>query len=356
MMIKPVKSKSLAIAALGISCIALGQDVPLAQRVDSRYKAAAADGFSGSALVVKAGRVVLTGGYGLADRAAKRQIQPSTIFPIGSVTKWFTAMVVLRLEQEKKLKLSDPISLYIPGVPADKAKITIENLLAHTAGLGEYVDRPGEGGDFAPIDKATALKRILGEKLKFVPGKRTEYSNEGYTLLAVVIEKATRRPYEECVRNHIFRPAKLNRTGFFGEQKWPASEFAIGYNAKSHGTVNCPYYWGAPTWSIKGAGGIVSTCEDLGKVILALTQGKILDAAHEPRMFQPLFQQEGFGWMVGRTMAGEPFCNVGGGDNFGFQTAVLYLPRSGNIVITCSNSDTPNKMRDANLDVMKSLK
>ncbi|MCB8932912.1 MAG: beta-lactamase family protein [Fimbriimonadaceae bacterium] len=327
----------------------------LPKTVDARLQEAASDGFSGSVLVVHGGKSVLSKGYGFADPKAGRKVTPSTIFSIGSVTKWFTALVTLRLEQDGKLKLSDPIARLIDHVPADKRRITIEQLLAHTAGLGDYIDRPGEGGDFAKIDRATALKRILAEKLKFEPGTKTEYSNVGYTLLAMILEKASGQSYEECVRNLIFKPAGMARSGFFGDRLWPEDQFAIGQRAKTHGTRNMAYHWGPVTWSLKGAGGIVSTSEDLGKAVLALTQGKILSMANEPRMFRAVFEHEGYGWMVGRTAAGTPFCNVGGGDDFGFQAAILYMPHEGDLVITCSNSNTPEKMRVAIMDVLRTL-
>lgn len=340
-----------------IASLMLLQGAPdLTQVLDARYKVAADAGFSGSVLVVKAAQPVLVKGYGYADPATKRANTPSTLFAIGSVTKWFTGLVALRLEQDKKLALTDTIGKYIPGVPADKKTITVEQLLAHTAGFGEYIDRPGEGGDFAPIDKSEALKRVLSEKLKFKPGSQAEYSNVGYTLLAMVIEKASGKSFENCVREFVFQPAGMNRSGFFGDTSWAATEYALGQNAKTHGKQNAGLFWGKPTWSIIGAGGIVSTVEDLGKAVLALNQGKIADPANRARMFQPLFEAEGFGWMVGKTSTGTPFCNVGGGDDFGFQATILYLPREGNLVISCSNSNTPRKIGEANMDVLRALK
>lgn len=328
---------------------------PLTKSIDERYQAATKEGFNGSVLVVKGGKVVLTKGYGLSEPNGRDQITPSTIFPIGSVSKWFTGMVILRLEQDKKLKLTDRIGSFVSGVPADKKEITIQQLVSHSAGFGEYIDRPGEGGDFAQIDKKTALSRLLGEKLLFKPGAKSEYSNNGYTMLAIIIEKVTGKSWQEAVRKFVFEPAKMTRSGFFGEKKWPATDFAVGYNAKTHGTKNCPFYWGAPTWSIIGAGGIISTPGDLGKAVLALTQGKIVSKVNEPRMFSALSGNEGFGWMIGKNRAGNPFCNVGGGDNFGFFCGVFYLPTEGNLVVSCINSDRPRKVEAANMDVLKML-
>lgn len=343
------------ILASTITFYLLAQSDQLTKAADTRYQEATKEGMNGSVLVVKGGKVVLAKGYGLVDPTGKATITPNTIFPIGSVTKWFTALVVLRLEQDKKLRMTDKLGSLLASVPADKKDITVQQLLSHTAGFGEYIDRPGEGGDFAPIDKKMAMSRLMGEKLRFAPGTKSEYSNNGYTMLAIIIEKVTGKPWQDAVRRIVFEPAKMTRSGFFGDQKWPATEFAIGYNAKTHGKKNSPYYWGSPTWSIIGAGGIVSTPSDLGKAVLALTQGKIVSMANEPRMFQPMSGNEGMGWMVGRTKAGTPFCNVGGGDNFGFFCGIFYLPTEGNLVISCINSDRPRKIENANLDVLKML-
>ena len=96
--------------------------------------------------IVRGDSVIYAKGFGLRDAGKPEKVDERTLFAIGSVTKWFTGLVVMRLEQDKKLALKDPISKFIPGVPADKKAITIKQLLAHTAGFGEYVDRPGEGG------------------------------------------------------------------------------------------------------------------------------------------------------------------------------------------------------------------
>jgi CubicO group peptidase (beta-lactamase class C family) len=343
------------ITALLLNLISPAQP-SLTESVNNRYLSAAKEGFNGSVLVVKGGKVVIAKGYGLVDPKGKAEISANTIFPIGSVTKWFTGMVILRLEQDKKLRLVDKIGSILSGVPADKKGITIQQLLTHSAGFGEYLDRPGEGGDFAPISKKTALSRLLGEKLRFTPGTRSEYSNNGYTMLAIIIEKVTGRSWQEAVREYVFKPANMSRSGFFGDKNWPTSDFAVGYNARTHGPKNCPYYWGAPTWAIIGAGGIVSTPSDLGKAVLALTQGKIVNKANEPRMFVALHENEGFGWMVGKNRAGNPFCNVGGGDNFGFFCGVFYMPTEGNLVVSCINSDRPRKAEAANTDVLKLLR
>lgn len=300
--------------------------------------------FSGSVLAVKGAKPILISGFGDADRASHAKIGQDTAFCIGSISKWFTAVVMLRLEQDGKLKVGDAISKYIPGVPADKAGITIHQLMTHSAGTIDYIDRPGEGGDFAKISKAEAMSRILGAKLLFAPGARSEYSNAGYTLLAAIAEAVGKKPYESLVREMVFARAGMKRTGFYGDKVWPDGDVATGYGRRSIGKRNAPNEWPATTWALKGAGGIVSTPSDMGLAIRALASGKILDAARWAKMeqgYMPLADgpgKEGYGWIAGTTLDGERIFSVAGGNEFGFHACMFYLPDHGDLLIGFCNS------------------
>ncbi len=319
------------------------------------FEAIAAEGFNGTVLVVDGGKVKHRAGYGVLDPATKNPMPADAAFCIGSVAKWFTGILVLKLQSEKKLALEDPISKFISNVPTDKQGITVRQLLTHSAGLGEYIDRPGEGGDFAAIDKATALKRAMEDRLLFAPGTRSEYSNVAYTVLAAILEKVSGQSFEDLTRQEIIQKAGLKRTGFDGDGATPATAFAVGQNAKTHGKVNSPFYWPKPSWALKGSGGIYSTVDDLGRLMQAITEGKILSPSVEPQLFQPLFEAEGYGWLAIKSKAGTPFCNVGGGNNFGFNAALCYLPKEGRLVVACSSANTPMKMQNAVQATLKAL-
>ena len=156
---------------------------PFGAALDRYLKELAGFGYSGSVLVAQKGEVVLDQGYGLADRARGTPFTADTLFDIASISKPFTAAAVLRLEMKGKLKVEDKISKFFPDAPADKAGITLHQLLTHTAGFPETI-----GPEYEPLARKAFLQRIFATKLVHRPGERFLYSNAGYSLLAAVVE------------------------------------------------------------------------------------------------------------------------------------------------------------------------
>jgi CubicO group peptidase (beta-lactamase class C family) len=136
------------------------------QTIDRFLRRAQPFGFSGSILVARHGQVLLAKGYGWADREHRVPHSRETVFPIGSITKHFTAAAILKLEMHGQLKTSDPISKYLPGVPPDKANITIHQLLTHTSGL-----QSDFGEDYDVVTRDQFLRKVLASKLASEPGK-----------------------------------------------------------------------------------------------------------------------------------------------------------------------------------------
>ena len=172
---------------------------------------AADSGFSGAVLVARGGKVVLHEGYGWADLAKTAPVTRETRFYIASITKQFTAAAVLKLEERGRLGLADPVGKHLPGVPPDKAAVTIHQLLTHTSGLGQ--DYAADG----IRDRAEAVRAVLAKPLKSPPGAQFRYSNDGYNLLAVIVEVVSGESYESFLRQNLLRPAGMSRTGFWGE-------------------------------------------------------------------------------------------------------------------------------------------
>src|SRR5205085_8611691 len=164
----------------------------LGSRLDEFLRGEEARGFSGAVLVDKEGRVILSKGYGLADRARGTRITEDTIFNVGSLAKQFTAAAILKLEMSGKLKTQDLISKYFDGVPEDKRAITIHQLLTHTSGL----PREHSANSYDPANRDEMVRRVLALKLKSAPGAKYEYSNTEYMLLAAIIEKVSGQAYE----------------------------------------------------------------------------------------------------------------------------------------------------------------
>lgn len=254
-----------------------------AARVDAYLTRLERYGFSGAVLIAEVpkggswgtdGRVVLRRGYGMADRDAQRPYAADTVSTIGSVTKLFTGAAIVKLEAMGRLSTYDPISRYLPGVPADKAAITIHHLLTHTAGF------PGDlgGTDDEAIERDALVARVLDAPLAAPPGERFEYSNEGYSLAGAIVERVSGQSYEAFLREHLFQPADMTDTGYQGVD-WPAERLAVGYTAG--GDV-----WGlvhkrgwlpdGPGWYLRANGGLHSTVDDLYRWHLALESTSVL--------------------------------------------------------------------------------
>lgn len=319
--------------ALALSMLATASGELRAQEISDEARralnaaldSAAREGFAGHALVARGGRVVFEASRGMADTASRTPIDSATVFSIGSVTKQFTRAAILKLEEEGKLSLADPVSRFVAGLPEDKRAITLGQLLDMRAGLGEYHDNPDDPthGDHQRMTKEDALARIGAQRLRFAPGAGREYSNSGYTLLAAVVEAASGRSFPEYVRSTLIEPAGMASTGFYGEDRWADARVARGTGRATFGEANAPHRWPPVSWVLMGAGGMVSNARDLHRWIGALRGGQILGPAALAKFYPR-----------------EPAVYAGGND-FGFGTLVLELERGADVVILHSTSGAP---------------
>jgi CubicO group peptidase (beta-lactamase class C family) len=277
-------------------------------------------GYSGSVLVAQHGEVVLNRGYGLADRAHGAPFTADTLFDIASISKPFTAAAVLRLEMQGKLKVEDRLSRFFPDAPADKAAITLHQLLSHTSGLPET-----SGLEYEPLTREAFLKRIFAARLLHPPGGRFVYSNAGYSLLAAVVEVASGRPFGEFLKSEIFLPAGMRHTGFLPDAA-DRERLAHGYTGDGDwGTsLDHPHAPDGPWWNLRGNGGILTTTGDLYRWHLALQGNAVLSAAEREKYQQPKvpegrapFPQYAYGWSVSKSPSGrKELAHVGGNGVF----------------------------------------
>jgi CubicO group peptidase (beta-lactamase class C family) len=171
-------------------------------------------GFSGTVLIVKNNQVVISKGYGLADMEPGKVNTVNTLFDVGSIAKTFTAAAILQLEMQSKLKTDDSISKYLGDFPKDKAGITIHHLLTHTAGL--KLDA-GDVGITPTNSREEFLQKVKDAPLLSAPGDKYNYSNLGYGLLGIIIEKVSGQNWQTYVKKHLLKPAKLSRTVLYGD-------------------------------------------------------------------------------------------------------------------------------------------
>lgn len=284
------------------------------------FQKAAGLGFSGAELVATGDNVLLRNGYGWADEKRRIPIVAETVFDIGSITKVFTAVAVMQLEERGKLSTADPITKYFPNVPEDKSAITLHHLLTHTAGL-QHEDFYSEATPAIRLiltDREKFIQRILSYPLAFEPGAKRLYSNSGFSFLAAIVEKLSGQSYEKYLRENILHPAGMLHTGYV-IPKWNRRLVARGYN---DGPTDYGYPWDTQwsgkiiPWDLRANGGLLSTIDDMHRFVVALRDGKLLEEKTKARMFTVYFAErdQAYSWFVSKTEQGGHTFIYHGGD------------------------------------------
>ena len=307
-----------------------------AQKRDAKLKSylerVEAFGFSGQVLVAEQGKVIMDRAFGYADRSRGTKNTTETVFNVASFTKQFTAAAILRLEQEGKLNTADQIGKYLDGVPADKAQITLEQLLTHTSGLRR-------GNAPKERERDDVVRTILSEPLAARPGERFIYSNNGYHLLAAVVEKVSGMSFGDYLAAKLFRPAGMSRSGVF-TGVWQDRPIAVPYNEWER--LDDFTAW-KKTWNY-GSGSVVSTAGDLYKWLQALDADAVISAGQKARLFASHTPADdpgvsyGYGWFITTTKDGGELI-YHGGDNTGYHSEVRRYVRAGRIIIILSNQE-----------------
>ena len=263
--------------------IALAQDVKpnrsfndsLAAKIDAEVKTYVEKGFSGAVLVAKRNKIILNKTYG---NAAGLGANPN--FWIASMSKSFTAAAILKLQEQGKLSVTDPLTKFFVDVPADKQQITVHNLLNHTSGL------PDKYASDGITEREKAAEAILALALDWKVGEAYHYSNDGYSLLAIIVEVASKMSFEDYLRKEILRPAKLYHTGFWGfEEKANLAPFADGTNPQRADATIYKAGKSVANWGWRGAAGLYSTTEDVYKWMLALEKNKVLNLTSREQLW-----------------------------------------------------------------------
>jgi CubicO group peptidase (beta-lactamase class C family) len=343
-------SALLPLLLLGASARAEVVKGPLGTSLDHYLTDLTRLGYSGSVLVAQRGEVILNKGYGLADRARGTPFTSDTVFDIASISKQFTAAAVLRLEMQGKLKVEDRIKRFFPEASADKAAITLHQLLTHTAGLPETL-----GPEDEVLDRKAFLKRLFATRLANPPGKKFLYSNAGYSLLAAVVEVASGKPFGEFLRDQVFLPAGMRHTGFLPDAQ-DRPRLAHGYNGEGDwGTsLDHPHAPDGPWWGLRGNGGVLTTPGDLHLWFVALQGNAVLSAAEREKYERPYIRETGaeypqytYGWSFSKSPSGRrKLAHVGG--NGAFQSDFRRYPEDGAMIAITSNTDDYSSIAVAN--------
>ena len=292
------------------------------------------DGFSGTILVARDGKPIVSKGYGQANIELKVPNTPDAVFRLGSITKQFTGMAIAMLQERDKLSVSDPICKYFSECPEIWKPVTVNHLLRHTSGITNYTAFP----DFAkttilPVTTAEMAERLKKEPLEFVPGKKMSYSNSGYFLLGIIIEKVSGKPYAEFLEGNIFKPLGMDQTGYDDPVRMIMNR-AAGYQKRSGKIVNAAYMDMSVPFA---AGSLYSTTGDLLKWDQALYTEKLVSKPTLDAIFRPEKGDSGYtyGWSVSKR-AGRLSISHGGGI-YGFSTYIARYPDDRITVIALSN-------------------
>ncbi len=293
------------------------------------------DRFSGAVLIARDGKVLVRRGYGLANREHNVPNAPETRFRLGSITKQFTAMAVLILQEQGKLDVREKVKKYLADAPGAWDEVTVHHLLTHTSGIPSFTDFPDYLETMTQHMTAEELvARFRDKPLEFPPGTRFKYSNSGYVLLGRLIEKVSGESYEGFLRRQIFTPLKMKDTGFDN----PIAVIphrAAGYARRGPFVVNALYI----DMSIPhAAGALYSTVDDLYLWDQALDGETLIPRKSLDAMFTPEKDGYGYGWAIGRSF-GRRMVGHGGGIN-GFATDIRRFPDDKVCVIVLSNLET----------------
>ena len=299
----------------------------------SQFREILGTDFNGSALVSRDGDLLFAEGIGMADYANGIPNTPETRFRLGSVTKQFTAMAVLMLASQGRLKTTDPVCDYLDTCPDGWDVVTLERLLSHSSGIANFTDQPG----FDPMKAATpadTVASVADIPLGFEPGASFAYSNTGYVLLGMVIERVSGLDYETFLERHIFAPLGMADSGYeHGDTPGLAVGYASAFEEADALDMSVPY----------AAGGLYSTVLDLQRWVDALDADVLVDAVGMRRFVTPLADttDPGFDYAYGVFVGDEDGRRVvshDGGIN-GFTTQLAWYPDDGLIIALLTNRE-----------------
>jgi CubicO group peptidase (beta-lactamase class C family) len=293
--------------------------------------------FSGTILVAQKGKVQYLKAFGLADEALNVPNRIETRYHIASLSKSFTAAAILLLQERRLLRVTDPLSQFIPDYP-NGDKITLRHLLIHSSGIPNINDMPEYDTIMHfPQTPASLVAVFKYRPLDFAPGTKYSYSNSNYNLLAYVIEKVSGTNYGAFLRENIFQALQMSNTGHDGDVHRIIRNLATGYQpGNSLGLEEADHFdWSAKT----GNGSLYSTVEDLYKWVQALQSEQVLSKASEEEMFTESLPHTGYGWFIDEHLGRKRI--YFNGRSPGFTSYIGSYSDAGVTIIVLSNNYIP---------------
>jgi len=306
------------------------------QKADHYLKAELkSERFAGSVMVARSNQIVFMKGYGLANRELDVANAPNTKFRLASLTKQFTALCILILQEQGKLSVEDPISKFLPDCPSAWSKIKIRHLLTHTSGIPDYTKLPDYVSTITGAYPPEKMMKDLRDKpLEFEPGDRFAYSNSGYVLLGYLIEKASGQSYELFMEQFVLKPLGMTDTGC---DHFAAilPHRATGYTPDGDTWVNAAYI---DLTIPHGDGALYSTVEDFFRWYQCWREQKLVSADSWRAMTTPVKENYGFGIAVVEQFGQREIAHDGRMN--GFVASMRWFPASDIFVAAFANSDS----------------
>ena len=301
-----------------------------------------------SVLVFKDDKIIFKKGYGVSNVSTQEKITQNTNFRLASVTKQFTAMSILLLVQKGRLKLEDPLKKYFPSFPVYGKDIKIKHLLTHTSGLMDYEDLIPPKQVMQLHDTNCLQLMYKANGLYFTPGAQYKYSNTGYAILALVVEKISGQDFGVFLKENIFKPLKMKYSVAFEEGKSTIPNRAFGYSMDNGSWVETDQ---SLTSAVLGDGGIYTNTIEMTQWIKALWDYKLLGSEMQIQSWTrkklnngaPI--EYGYGWHV------EDYKNIThphhGGSSIGFRNQLLLFPEQKLMVILLTNRNEGDPINEA---------
>jgi CubicO group peptidase (beta-lactamase class C family) len=366
---------AVLLLAIGTRARAQVPEMPTAQQLDALFSGVTSPDAPGLAALVRMnGETVFERGYGVRDLRSKAKIDAHTNFRLASFTKQFTAMAIMLLVHDGKLRYDETLAEIFPDFPGYGKTITVRNLLNHTSGLPDYedlmdVDEKAKGPRWSPekqIQDAEVLELLKKEKSgKFAPGTGWAYSNSGYVMLGLIVAKVSGKPYGAFLQERIFAPLKMNHTIVYQEGKNEVANRAFGHSKEGNALKEIDQ---SSTSATLGDGGMYSNLEDLTKwddalrdhALLsekefqpALTPVKLNDGSDPHWPLEPNDDNlhpgkpvsYGFGWFLDPFQGHPRMWHTG--STMGFRTVIERFTEAGNltVIILCNRTDLdPEKL------------
>ena len=308
------------------------------QGIDALMRDYAGNVPGASVLVIQDGQAVVRRSYGMADLEAGVAATSHTNYRLASVSKQFTAAAVLLMIEDGKVHLDDRVRRWLPELPAVADPITVEHLLTHTSGLVDYEDVMAADATEQVHDADVLQLLRTQDHTYFPPGQGYRYSNSGYALLALIVEKASGKRYADVLRERIFLPLGMNDTVAYERGVSEVAHRAFGYsfdNGAWHRTDQ------SSTSAVLGDGGIYSSIDDLAKWDAALYDQRLLKSESLRRAFAPHTRTDdpdieyGYGWRItGQTLWHS-------GETIGFRNVIVRYPQHHLTVVVLTNRNDP---------------